>query len=168
VGLCARQNAKRHLDSFVGKLKASGRIRDDRKISEVYGIIPVYKPSIKTQYDRIVTVGDAAGQVKASTGGGIIFGGLAAETACSGNYEREWRSRIGDELKLHLMLHKFLARLKPKSIDRLLRLVGRYHADLERGGDMDYASKTFRSLLLDPKFTADFLVNAPLFLMDLI
>jgi len=168
VGLCAKQNPKKHLDNFVARLKNAGRIKSDKKLSEIYGIIPLYKPSIRTQYDRIVTVGDAAGHVKASTGGGIIFGGLAAELACSPTYERDWRGRIGAELSMHLMFHNLLKRLKPKNLDRLVRLVGSNHSGLVDGGDMDYAIKTFKNLSLNPKFALEFIINAPFMLPDLI
>ena len=168
VGLCSKRNAKSQLDKFVSRLGRDGRLRSDRKLSEVYGIVPVHDPLVRTQYDKIVTVGDAAGHVKASSGGGVVFGCLAAELACSENYESEWRRRIGGELKLHLMLHNSLVRLKPENMDRLLRLVSAHHSDLERGGDMDYAGKTLRNLLVKPMLALDFLINTPHFLRDLI
>jgi len=168
VGLCTRRNAKRHLDDFVGRLKAAGRLKTESRRNELYGIVPIYDPSIRTQYDRFVTVGDAAGQVKASTGGGIVFGGIAAELACSVNYESEWRRKLGRELALHLMFHRFMSRLSQKSVDRFLQLIGRFHSNLEQTGDMDYAVKSIRSLLANPRFTIDFMLNAPFFLADMI
>ena len=61
-------------------------------------------------------VGDAAGQVKPTTGGGIYYGLLCADIAANNlhraldaddlsarnlaNYEREWKKKLGRELKI--------------------------------------------------------------------
>jgi digeranylgeranylglycerophospholipid reductase len=62
---------------------------------------------------RVLLAGDAAGQVKATTGGGIFFGAQCGFIAGrnSGDpaaYEREWRSAYGLDLALHSHLRKLL------------------------------------------------------------
>jgi flavin-dependent dehydrogenase len=54
----------------------------------------------------VLLAGDAAGQVKATTGGGIFFGAQCGFLAGkhSGEpekYEKEWRGRYGLDLELH-------------------------------------------------------------------
>ena len=54
----------------------------------------------------ILLAGDAAGQVKATTGGGIFFGAqcgfIAGKHAGSpGEYERQWKGKFGLDLALH-------------------------------------------------------------------
>ena len=54
----------------------------------------------------VLLAGDAAGQVKATTGGGIFFGAhcgfLAGKSSGRpSEYERQWRSRFGLDLALH-------------------------------------------------------------------
>jgi len=137
-------------------------------LAESFGIIPVHKPGIRTQYPNLVTVGDAAGQVKASTGGGIIFGCIAAEHATKPDYERLWRKEIGYDLRLHLMIHQILNRLSDGNKDRLFRMVEEHHTILESQGDMDYAGKTMYSMLKDPVFLAKALINVPRLIADLI
>jgi digeranylgeranylglycerophospholipid reductase len=159
VGLCVRGNPRPHLDSFVKKLGA--RVKSDKVFAESFGIIPIHKPNIRTQYPRLVTVGDAAGQVKASTGGGIIFGCIAAEHAMDADYERSWRREIGYDLRLHLMIHKTLDRMSDKGKDRLFKIVEERHRTLEMNGDMDYAEKTVSCMLKDPGFIAKTLLNLP-------
>jgi digeranylgeranylglycerophospholipid reductase len=161
VGLAVKSNPRPYLESFVDKLRSRGRLKSQRKLSESFGVIPVYKPSLRTQYDGVVTVGDAAGQVKASTGGGIVFGGICSQYAVRADYERQWRDRVGRELKLHLMIHRMLARLSDKGKDRLLSAVRDSQDTLSQRGDMDIASTTVSTLLRDPRFLAKTLANLP-------
>jgi digeranylgeranylglycerophospholipid reductase len=92
----------------------------------------------KSYADRLVVVGEAAGQVKATTGGGIYFGLLCGEIAasaivkafrkgdCSGKmlkeYETEWRKRIEPELKAGVMLRNIFSRISDRQIDILMDL----------------------------------------------
>ncbi|MBA7473266.1 hypothetical protein ES707_08601 [subsurface metagenome] len=74
------------------------------------GFVPVSGPIRETVRENVLAVGDAAGHVVASNGGGIatamICGRLAGLAAAShllhgeplGTYEREWRSAVGREL----------------------------------------------------------------------
>ena len=62
------------------------------------GLIPVYNPRQKAQKENILLIGDAAAQVKATTGGGIIQGLTAAECAANSiseniSYEKAWREK---------------------------------------------------------------------------
>jgi digeranylgeranylglycerophospholipid reductase len=92
----------------------------------------------KSYADRLVVVGEAAGQVKATTGGGIYFGLLCAEIAadtivkafgygdCSATvlkeYETEWRTRIEPELKAGIMLRNIFSKISDRQIDILMDL----------------------------------------------
>lgn len=68
------------------------------------GAIPIGPPD-RTVGERSFLVGDAAGQTKPFTGGGILYGMRAADIAASeidptrpatlGKYERAWRSELG-------------------------------------------------------------------------
>lgn len=79
VGLCARSNPAPYLDRFVKDLEARRRVVDGRVRERTYGVIPLYRPGLKTQYPGVILVGDAAGHVKATSGGGIVMGGIAAK-----------------------------------------------------------------------------------------
>jgi len=168
VGLATWSEPVKHLNEFIKFLDKQGRLKSDRIFSKSYGPIPIYEPSVKTQCGECVSVGDAAGQVKATSGGGIVFGCLAAMHACEGDYERLWRRELGGELRLHLLIHNFLNRLSPEKTDRLFSIVAEHKRDLESSGDMDYASKTVLGFLRDPGFVSKFLANAPGLLLDII
>jgi digeranylgeranylglycerophospholipid reductase len=168
VGLCTKSNPRPHMEAFLKRLRREGRVKSDRILTENYGIIPVYNPSLRTQYDGVVMVGDAAGQVKASTGGGIVLGGVSAGFAFDLDYERVWRRVVGRELLMHLYIHRFLSGLSPRNIDRLFGMLNMVRGNFERQGDMDSAFKVFECMLRNPVFMLKFLANTPLFLADMI
>jgi digeranylgeranylglycerophospholipid reductase len=107
------------------------------------GCVPRHKvlplgPIGRTTCDRIIAVGDAAGRVKPTTGGGIYYSLLSAElaaetlvTALAGDtlsanglegYERAWRKEIAAELRWQSILRKIAQRLSDHEIDRLFDL----------------------------------------------
>jgi geranylgeranyl reductase family protein len=168
VGCCATKNPLPHLDAFIKKLSTEGRIKTPKIIDKSFGIIPIYDPRLPTDYGRIILVGDAAGQVKASTGGGVVMGGLAATQTPYPDYERRWRTTLGKELSLHLRIHNTLAKLSDKNKDRLLSLIAQNTSALETEGDMDLATKSVTALLSQPAFSLRLLAQLPYFLPDLL
>ncbi|MGM5488779.1 MAG: hypothetical protein ACQESG_07560, partial [Nanobdellota archaeon] len=91
------------------------------------GMIPDYDPKLRTQSGNLYIVGDAAAQVKATTGGGLIPGLQAAECLAEAliygkDYERLWRERLGRNLWAHLMIRRMLDRFSERDFDRLIRL----------------------------------------------
>jgi digeranylgeranylglycerophospholipid reductase len=95
-------------------------------------------PVARTYADRVLAVGDAAGLVKPTTGGGIYYGMLSGDLAAAtldaalrGNdlgrralraYEQAWRRRLGSEIRAGLVFRKIAARLSDKAIDDLIEL----------------------------------------------
>ena len=87
---------------------------------------------------RVVAVGDAAGLVKPTTGGGIYYGLLsgsfAAETLDGAlragdlretalrAYENRWRDRLGAEIRIGLAFRTLASRLNDRAIDALIEL----------------------------------------------
>jgi digeranylgeranylglycerophospholipid reductase len=161
VGLCVKGNPRPHLDAFVKRLEAGGRLRSDRVLAESFGIIPIHDPAMPTQWGDVVTVGDAAGQVKATTGGGIVFGALAAKHICEPGYDRLWRRELGFDLRMHLLVHRLINRMSDRGKDRFFGIVKDARASLARSGDMDSASKTAQAMLKDPRFLAETAYNLP-------
>jgi geranylgeranyl reductase family protein len=95
-------------------------------------------PIKRTYDDRILALGDAAGLVKPTTGGGIYYSLLSARIGAGvldaalardalgrdtlAAYERDWRQRIGSELRWQLVLRRIATRLSDHDIDRLFDL----------------------------------------------
>jgi flavin-dependent dehydrogenase len=92
----------------------------------------------KTYGDKVIVVGEAAGQVKTTTGGGIAFGLLCSEIAgrvisqsrLSGSfssrsladYERQWRKAIQREIIVGYYARQFGARLNELQIERMFQI----------------------------------------------
>ena len=96
----------------------------------------------------VVLAGDAAGQVKASSGGGIFFGAscgrLAGRLAGEPDeYERAWRHAYGADLSMHHLLRSTLDVLPMWGLDAWLTAMRCTRLDkwLMQAGEMDQYSK---------------------------
>ncbi|MBI2101414.1 NAD(P)/FAD-dependent oxidoreductase [Candidatus Woesearchaeota archaeon] len=92
------------------------------------GLIPLYNPKKPIQKGNVYLIGDAATQVKATTGGGIIPSLKAAQTLCgcianNKDYNKEFRRHSGRELRLHLMIRNMLNKFSDRDYDKLLGLM---------------------------------------------
>jgi len=137
VGVLSRHNCVRYLRNLLSSLKAEDKIISDDVVLS-YGGIPL-KPLSRTYGDRVLVVGDAAGQVKPTTGGGIYYGLLCAEIAARNldralksdnlsagslaRYEREWKKKLGRELRAGYYARKFYERLSDEEIDKLFDII---------------------------------------------
>lgn len=93
-------------------------------------------------------VGDAAGQVKSTTGGGVIFGGNCAAIAGKHigqplKYESEWRAKFGMDLLIHSKVHDYVAKLTDSQLSALGHRLKKLNADgfLSEEGHMDKPTK---------------------------
>lgn len=136
AGLFSRKAPQKHLRNFLNRLHDEGRITEsEAKI--VHGAIPL-RPLSKTYCERVIVVGDAAGQVKPVTGGGVYFGMICAriaadvmKTALSENsfsersmsaYQKGWRKEIGSELRRGYIARRIYEKFDNRLIDRLFNL----------------------------------------------
>src|SRR5207245_8489700 len=98
------------LTGFIEKnTVASKRLIGGKKVSMIGDSLPVDGPLSRTYSDRVMAVGDAAGMVMPTNGGGrqaaLITGDLAAEAAVNyfehetplSNYEASLKEQIGLE-----------------------------------------------------------------------
>jgi len=137
VGLLSRNSPGLYLRKLLTSLLAQSKIvSSEAKLS--YGGIPL-KPLARTCSERLIVVGDAAGQVKPTSGGGIYYGLLCADIAANvlhqaledddlsakslAKYERGWRRRLGRELKIGYWARRLFERLSDKQIDRIFDIV---------------------------------------------
>jgi digeranylgeranylglycerophospholipid reductase len=148
AGLLTRRSPGKRLRAWLTQLEIAGRIRTGKHQIH-YGGIPL-KPLAKTYANRLLIVGDSAGQVKPTTGGGIYFGLLAADIAAGvlhnalreqdysarflSNYERKWRKKLGHELRMEYLARCLYERLNNKQIDALF-------ARFKTAGIVDFISR---------------------------
>ena len=123
LGLGTKKNAKDLFYSFLEKRTGKKEI-----LCWESGIFPIYNPKKIIQKDNIYLIGDAATQVKATTGGGIIPSLKAATTLCdciinNKDYNKEFKKQSGKELLLHLKIRNILNKFADKDYDRLLDLM---------------------------------------------
>lgn len=137
AGLLSRRSPGAYLKNLLSSLKAQGKI-DSTEVKLSYGGIPL-KPLSRTYADRMLVVGDAAGQVKPTTGGGIYYGLLCADIAANvlhqglksdnlsarylAKYEREWKRRLGRELAIGYWARKFYERLSDSQIEKMFDII---------------------------------------------
>tara|TARA_B100001123_G_scaffold440211_1_gene578737 strand:- start:659 stop:1960 length:1302 start_codon:yes stop_codon:yes gene_type:complete len=132
------------------------------------GFIPLYtnadhyRESIS---DNLMLVGDAAGQVKPTSGGGIYTGLRAAESAAkvaimamndgdfSSNslrrYEYKWRDNLEDEFERGGDVREMFLTLSDKQLQRVVQFLGLpgLRQIIDRYGDIDYQSHVFAQLV---------------------
>ena len=140
--------------------KTNSMLRNARFVKGFASIIPLSSRSI-TVKGNVALVGDAAGQVKATTGGGIIFGISCADTLASAienhikkgtplsRYEKEWRRKYGMELRLHRAIHSHYPS-NTKGFELLIKLSKLLGAEgfLSKYGDMDRPSTMIKRFFL--------------------
>jgi geranylgeranyl reductase family protein len=159
VGLCTKEaGAYRYFKRFLQNPLVSEALKEAEPISHQAGMIP-FGVCKRTADDNVVTVGDAACQVKATSGGGLYTGLVSAEEcarvladaleagdhsrASLSAYEKAWFDRVGSELKRDLLLHRAFVKLSDKQMERIFELTDREDIleIITNRGDMDYPSK---------------------------
>lgn len=124
VGIGSKKNPNIHFERLLKKLD----IKKSCILEEQGGLIPIYDPSLRTEADNIYIVGDAAGHVKATTGGGIIPGLQSAKILAktiseAKSYEKGWRKELGRELWMHLKIRKGLDKFSDNDYRELIRML---------------------------------------------
>jgi digeranylgeranylglycerophospholipid reductase len=137
VGLLATSQAKRHLQKFLNNLSCQGRITS-REVEIEQKAIPI--GTLARSYgDRVVVIGDAAGQVKPTTGGGIYFGHLGARIAAEvldealrsdnltadqlSRYQKQWKAKMGKEISHGYWARWAYAKLSDRQIEGIFNIL---------------------------------------------
>jgi geranylgeranyl reductase family protein len=159
----------KYLDRFINHHPLiRDRIKPGRCTHQMIHLLPTGGPPTQTIADGILLVGDAAGQVKSTTGGGICFGiscaniageviiealgdvnGLVNKT-CLKSYEERWRAEIGHEIKFTVYMRQFLDSLTDDEINYLFEIATQNEEltkMIEATGDIDQQSKVSLSSL---------------------
>ena len=137
IGLMSRQDPEAYFDRFVSSIGSRWGVDESACRKPRLKMLPL-SPIRKTYLDRLLVVGDAAGLVKPTTGGGIYYsilsGSLAADVLSSGleknelgaahlqKYEAGWRAHLDQELDAQLTLRKLAQSLDDHDIDRFFEL----------------------------------------------
>lgn len=163
IGVVSRREARRFLRRILDRPELVERrfsAPDPIRVAPIpVGLLPT------TTADRLMVVGEAAGQVKTTTQGGIFYGLLCAETAAEviveafregdlskgrlSVYDFRFRRQIESELEFGGRLRRFASTFTDVQIDRLFDLVqleGVLPA-IRRQADFDWHGPLARSVL---------------------
>jgi len=138
IGLMCDGNAREHFARFLGNISERWQVHvSDDPIEPRAKILPL-GPIGRTFTSRVIAVGDAAGLVKATTGGGIYYSlvsariaadmldqALSADTldeASLSIYETCWRDALGQEMDAQMDLRRLAHQLSDEDIDALFEL----------------------------------------------
>lgn len=150
IGVASRSNVNLHFEKLIEivrkhndiKEKEINKIGRNNRQSIQAGLIPLFNPNLalqkrdmkkneaikETHATNYYIVGDAANQVKATTGGGIIPGlrcaDLLAKSIINKGSYRNSIAPITRELKAHLFIRNLLDRFSDNDYNELVRIVG--------------------------------------------
>jgi len=155
AGVISPYHAGLYLKKFLASSFCQGKVVGDE--AEIRQKVIPLGTLPRTYGDRVLVIGDAAGQVKPTTGGGIYFGHLGAKIATEvlgealntddltaarlSCYQRQWRAKIGREIRLGYWVRQAYARLSDRQVERIFNF-------LDSGG-------VTKALLNSPNFFFD-------------
>jgi geranylgeranyl reductase family protein len=169
LGLMADARAAARFHAFATDLRSRFGLRDGDWPAPRLKILPL-GPVAKTFGPRLLAIGDAAGLVKPTTGGGIYYslisGQFAAETldealraddlreARLRPYETRWRDRLGAEIRIGLAFRLLASRLNDRGIDALIELarIDGIVALLHQTADFNWHRRSALALLRHAQF----------------
>jgi len=137
AGLLATSRAKLHLQKLLNNPICQGRITS-REVKIEQKTIPI--GTLARSYgDRVLVIGDAAGQVKPTTGGGIYLGHIGARIAAEvlrealssdnltadqlSRYQKQWKAKIGKELSRGYWARWAYAKLSDRQIEGIFSVL---------------------------------------------
>ena len=122
-----------YLQNFLRHLQEKGKVSAWGPLS--YTRLPL-RPLPRSYKRRVVVVGEAAGQVKPTTGGGIYYSLLAGQWASESlgqaldnddfsllsGYQKQWQQRLGSEMQQGRWLRRLYTQLSDGQIERGFRM----------------------------------------------
>ena len=137
IGMTTGENADLFLRSFLNNPRIRHRVKNHNPKIDV-DVIPI-RPIRKSFRERVLVVGEAAGQVKSTTCGGIYYGLISADFASEtigeafskdrfdedmlSGYEQRWKRKLGGELEIGYHFRRIFSGIKDKQIDRFFEIL---------------------------------------------
>ncbi|MEM2141738.1 MAG: NAD(P)/FAD-dependent oxidoreductase [Candidatus Thorarchaeota archaeon] len=169
VGLASKSRSRIRLDAAMRHHPILSASLKHAKVERGLGGVVLAGLPIRTTYAKgIMIVGDAAGMTKPTTGGGVIYGGIAGRIAGRvavsavlaqdtseermSDYQRRWRGAMMSELRTMYVAYKFLSSLGDRGMDTLIRNASQSGLVdvVQRHGDMDRQKQVIWRLIREP------------------
>ena len=156
-------NARAAMERFLSSDMVRKAVGNAKIVDNGASMIPMrMRERIVDAEKRVLLVGDAAGQVKGTTGGGIVYGSAAAIIAAEKiymsisagesleEYEKAYMKKYGNEMKLHYMINRFYSSMGSASLAAVIRLMNFLGMDsfISEYGDMDMPSLLIKRLFV--------------------
>lgn len=164
IGLCIEKHAPFSIKKYFNTLLKNPIFQDINILKYLGGTIPLGYLK-KTTCNNILLAGDAAAQVKPTSGGGI-YPGLVCAKKCSTvvidalqsndfsnkkliQYHQSWTAEIGKELSFGMSFRRIFNKLDDKQLNNYLKKLNQpKNIDiLNRYGDIDFPSKLIFPLI---------------------
>jgi len=173
VGLATNTgNPKRLLQKLMRKHPTASKKLCTAKLSQIsFHPIPLGGPIPQTYSNGFLAVGDAASQVKPTTGGGVIFGMMCARVAAEAayaalhkndfssetlsEYQRKCDEILGFDAKFMLKTRRMLNALSDDRIDNAITFCTKIGLDktLQNIEDIDFQGRSLLRMLWNPRFS---------------
>jgi len=170
VGLATdRGNPRTLLERFCTKHPVASKKIQNPLGDVSFHPIPLGGPLSRTYGDGLIVVGDAASQVKPTTGGGVVFGltcsRIAGETAAeaveAGNYSSRflskyqslWKEKLGGEFRIGRLTRQILNGLSDRKVDRIFSIGRWLHVEDAFGEitEIDFEERILETSLRKPR-----------------
>jgi len=168
IGLCISENVKEspkfYFQNFLNNKNTKKFLENTNIVKYIGGVIPLGFLK-KTYASNVLVVGDAAAQVKPTSGGGI-YTGLLSASHCANvalealqknnfslqilkKYHKLWYSDIGMELFLGMKFRRIFKNLTDNQMDKYIKKFKnpKISEIISNYGDIDYPSKLVTPLL---------------------
>jgi digeranylgeranylglycerophospholipid reductase len=158
IGVAGRKiNTLKTLESFIESYSSKYSI-----IRKIYAPIWIGGPLKNFVFNNMILVGDAAGQTKPTTAGGIFscgMGGILAgkhlarykkntNNSSLNDYEKDWYLFFGKEFQKMLFFRRIMERLDNKSIDSIFSLISDSDiAEISKSATFDFHSFALSKIL---------------------
>lgn len=161
VGLACSRTSK-HAYNFYHQLFShpilGPKLSSSKPIQYIAGGIPI-GPVSKSYTDNVLLLGDSAGQVKPTSGGGVYTSMICARHCAAAvnlalqskdysakrlkSYQKAWQDDLGKELKHGFRLFKVFMHLRDDQLEEGFKLLGKKNIldIISSEGDIDYPSR---------------------------
>ncbi len=173
IGLATKtRNPRQLLERLMHRHPNASKKLEKAKISKVsYHPIPLGGPIVRTFSNGLLVVGDAAAQVKPTTGGGVIYGMNCARTAAKvvsdalqsdnfsseflNRYQKRWKEKLGLEFAFMVRMRKMFDSLDDRRTDDLIRFCTRIGLDkaFQKSHNVDFQRRELLRLLWNPRIS---------------
>lgn len=151
VGVCTNiKGGKAIFDAFLKRFKG-------KQLSNQSGLIPTFSPRRKTHIHvpthSVTLLGDAAGHIKNTTGGGIIPGFKAANHFSKTMNTYSESKALRKELYTHFLVHNLVSSCSHKEWDDIIEATKK-HRDVLEHTNRDNLRKVAKKVLFDKTYLA--------------